>query len=55
MSEFCKKHSLVTPEGLKNYLRNADKPITSKLAKRSALFEEKDIGKTPRELGWHYA
>lgn len=51
---FVSVYSIITANGLRNVLKQADKPINRQCAAACPLFCKNDIGKTPREMGWHF-
>ena len=54
-AEMYAKHiNIITSCGLRNLLKNCDKPITIGLVAQNKLFTKDNIGKTPRELGYYY-
>ena len=52
--EFCNKHPVITPNGLRIVFKNLDTPITQRRAERCPLITKLDIGNTFRELGYTY-
>lgn len=51
--EFANIIKLVSANSLRTIIFECDIPITAHRAKRSPLFNENDIGKTPREIGYY--
>lgn len=53
--EFEKKTKMITANALRGIMHASDTPISKRRALRAPIFSIADVGKTPRELGWHYA
>lgn len=54
VESYAKSIGLITPEGLRNLFKDQDLPISKRRAERCPLLTMSDIGKTPREIGYHY-
>jgi NUMOD3 motif len=51
--QYANTINTITANGLRNILKNCDKPITLTQVLRSKLFNPEHVGKTPRELGYY--
>lgn len=51
---FVKIHPIITANGLRNVMKRSDKPLNRQGAANCPLFSKKDIGRTPREMGWYF-
>lgn len=51
---FVGLHPIISANGLRSMLKNADKPINKRSVANNPIWTDDNIGKTPRELGWYF-
>jgi hypothetical protein len=54
INDFVKNKGMISDVGLKNFLKGENRPISEIRSRNNPLLSKKDIGKTPKELGWYF-